>query len=48
MSERNINIIIAGKKCPHCKAEEIGLVKVQVGKTEYEIKMVCRVCGYRI
>lgn len=48
MSERNINIIIAGKKCPHCKAEEIGLVRVLITGTDYEIKMVCRVCGYKL
>ena len=48
MVENIINIIIDGQKCPHCKAEEIGLVKVQIGKTEYEIKMVCKVCGYRL
>ena len=48
MVENIINIIIVGKKCPHCKAEEIGLVKIQIVKTDYEIKMVCRVCGYRL
>lgn len=47
VAERNIlNILIKGEICPQCKADEIGLVKISEGGTNYKVKLICKVCGF--